>query len=618
MTKQNLASRKLSFFLIAGACFVVAFAAGWTPLAAQIDNYHYDWTLRLYPPAEPAKEAAILEIDDSTLLSYGNRNLRRTLAEGLEYVNAAKPKAVAIDLILAEEFDSAQDLRLAQAFAGTPNMVLSSDLIPNQNQWEEPYALFRPAAKAVGHVHADPDRYDGVSRQVQLEKAAHRDRRWALALEAYRLMRGGASMIESPQDLRIGDNVIRVPRRGDRGRAMYIRYRRAPIPHLSLKRLLEAPALAAQLAGKVVFVGVTSQSQARDRLITPYTTSTPMPGVEIHAHIYETLAQGDFLRPASNTGVVLVGLVVAAVTAMAFAFLTGWQAWVFAGLQILLAHSLPHLLFSSNIVFPLVAPAGCAWLAGIGCASYQYFVVRRQLRKSEADRARYQQAIHFVSHEMRSPLTAIQGSSELMSRYNLTEDKRRQIAQMINSESKRLARMIQTFLDVERLSEGEMELKKEPFAIQDVVDVCVERTNPLAERKRIRVHNGEQTPGEMLGDRELMEYAVYNLLTNAVKYSPPETQVQVDARRDGELLRIAVRDQGIGMDEKELKQIGTRFYRTRRAEASGEVGTGIGLSIVSQIVEVHGGRLEVTSAPQKGSCFTIIVPALTPAAAADA
>ena len=85
----------------------------------------------------------------------------------------------------------------------------------------------------------------------------------------------------------------------------------------------------------------------------------------------------------------------------------------------------------------------------------------------------------------------------------------------------------------------------------------------------------------------------YNLLTNAVKYSPPETEVRVFSELRGGELRLAVRDQGIGMDAKELKNIFKKFYRTKRAEASGEVGTGIGLSIVEQIVTHHGGRMEV-------------------------
>jgi two-component system sensor histidine kinase SenX3 len=114
-----------------------------------------------------------------------------------------------------------------------------------------------------------------------------------------------------------------------------------------------------------------------------------------------------------------------------------------------------------------------------------------------------------------------------------------------------------------------------------------------------------------------MEYACYNLLTNAVKYSPQRTEVSVSAWKDNTRIRIAVKDQGIGMDQKEVRQIFQKFYRTKKAEESGEAGTGIGLSIVQQIVEQHGGRIDVTSQPGAGSCFTLVMPARTavPAAA---
>jgi signal transduction histidine kinase len=196
----------------------------------------------------------------------------------------------------------------------------------------------------------------------------------------------------------------------------------------------------------------------------------------------------------------------------------------------------------------------------------------------------------------------------LMGRYALPEVKSKELAQMINSESKRLARMIQTFLDVERLTEGEMDLKREPFEVSTIIDTCLERVQPLAERKRITVTLGEVEKSSLTGDRELMEYAVYNLLNNAVKYSPSETGISVYSKRNREHVRLSVTDQGIGMDEKELRSIFRKFYRTRKAEASGEAGTGIGLSIVDQIVRHHGGRMEVTSEPGKGSCFTIVLP----------
>jgi signal transduction histidine kinase len=137
----------------------------------------------------------------------------------------------------------------------------------------------------------------------------------------------------------------------------------------------------------------------------------------------------------------------------------------------------------------------------------------------------------------------------------------------------------------------------------------------LADRKHI-VALLREVPDDILlsGDRELMEYACYNLLTNAIKYSPQRTEVTVSVWKDDARIRIAVQDQGIGMDQKEVKQIFQKFYRTKKAEESGEAGTGIGLSIVHQIVEQHGGRIEVTSQPGAGSCFTLVMPARMAAA----
>jgi two-component system sensor histidine kinase SenX3 len=236
-------------------------------------------------------------------------------------------------------------------------------------------------------------------------------------------------------------------------------------------------------------------------------------------------------------------------------------------------------------------------------------LVRRQLVRAEGETDRYRQAMHFVTHEMKTPLTAIQGSSELIGRYaSMPEAKRKQMAELINSESKRLARMIETFLSVERLSDGQMEMKRERFPLLELVERCAERARPLAENKQIEIDIAKVPLDHLTGDRELMEYAVYNLLTNAVKYSPPHTRVTVYGEDErGDRVRLSVEDQGIGMDKKEVAHIFEKFYRTKRAEQSGEKGTGIGLSIVEQIVTQHGGTIQVESEPGKGSRFTLVL-----------
>jgi two-component system sensor histidine kinase ResE len=303
-----------------------------------------------------------------------------------------------------------------------------------------------------------------------------------------------------------------------------------------------------------------------------------------------------------------VALVVAA--GLTYARLPGWQANAVAALILLTGSLVPYVFFTRNLIFSLITPFSAAWLSVVTAAAYEHLVVRRALRRAEADRARYQQSLHFVTHEMRTPLTAIQGSSELITRYaNMPEEKRMQMAQIINSESKRLARMIEMFLNVERLSAGQMELRKESFEVADLMTTCVDRVRPIAERKQIRIRLDPPRHELLAGDRELMEYAFYNLLTNAVKYSPRQTEVTAAATRENGHLRISVQDQGIGMDQKEVGQIFQRFYRTKKAEESGEAGTGIGLSIVEQIVAQHGGTIEVKSRPGEGSCFTLVLPA---------
>jgi len=601
-------SQAAVFAAILAASLLASLAAGW--LGPQVDNSAYDWTFRHHPPRDVRPVSMLLTIDEESLSAiHGMAGLRPALAAALQTIAPARPAVVAIDLILADEGEPAGDAALEAAMAAVPRLVLACDLVDSGRRWEDPIPRFQSRAAAIGHVHGDPGPVDGVSRIVPLAKAAGHNRRWALSLEAFRQVSGAPFVLESPDDLEVAGT--RIPAKAADSRALYIRYLPASaIPRVSLAELRRDPTLASRFRGKVVFAGVTAQSAMRDRMLTPYSDGAYMPGIEILANIFETLDRKDFLVPASNLAVALASLLLAALAVSAFAFRTGWQAYLLAAIVLVAAHAGPYLLFGRGIVFPYVAPASAAWLAAVGAGSFQFVTVRRRLGKSEAETARYQQAMHFVTHEMRTPLTAIQGSSELMTRYKLSEDKRKQIAELITSESKRLARMIETFLSVERLSAGEMELKREPFDACDVVEVCLARVRPIADRKQIRISTRALEPAALAGDRELMEYAVYNLLTNAVKYSSAGTEVTVSVSAEGSHLRIAVADQGIGMDQNEVKRIFQKFYRTNRAVASGERGTGIGLSIVEQIVTSHGGRIKVTSAPGKGSCFTLVLPAL--------
>ena len=602
---------------LAAGSVALALALSWTGLGHQFDNYAYDFLFRLEQPAPWQPGSIILAIDEATMAKYGGNNgIRGALAAGLRHISVARPAAVAVDIILNDATTEEADAQLELAFAETRRLVLASYLL-RDGTWSDPLPRFRARAASVGHVHANFDKFDSVDRDAPLMKVSGHTRRWALPLEAFRVSLK-AEILESPDELIIGG--IRVPSslhdEFTDGRTLRIRYPPVAmdgIPRISVAELDKAeldsnPALAARFSGKVVFAGVTAQGMG-DRWVTPYSNARDMPGIEMNASVYETLAQQRFLVDASWVTVIAGCLALSGLAGIIFYLGSGWLANLGAVGVVLISQAIPAFAFDQSLVWAWLPGTLSALFGVASAATWRHFVVRRDLDRAEHERGRYQKAMQFVTHEMKTPLTAIQGSSELLGRYaQMPEAKRKQMADLINNESKRLAKMIETFLSAERLSAGEMEMKQERFSLPDLIEACTLRARVYAERKQILIDVGSIPPRDLIGDRELMEYAIYNLMTNAVKYSPPATTVRVFGEDErGDRVRLSIQDEGIGMDKKELTKIFEKFYRTKRAEQSGEQGTGIGLSIVEQIVTSHGGVIEVESEPGKGSRFSLLL-----------
>jgi len=300
LTNRSLtvaARNRAAYIALLAAVFLVAVWASYS-FGAQIDNYSYDKMFRLYNPPPWKPESIILAIDDDTLNSIdrGMENIRPALARGLRLINAAEPRAVAVDLILSDRRDEAADAALSEAFRATPHLVLSSTLLDDPPGWQDPRPEFARWAGALGHVYAKPDDEDSVTRVIPLDRHVGREQRWAIALEAFRLSRGGGTPLESPGDVEVAGTLIPF-KRTDEGRLLRIRYLPPDrsITRVSLHRLLDHPGEAARFTGKVVFVGVTAATAVRDRLFTPYSYGATTTGIEIHAEAFETIAQRLFL-----------------------------------------------------------------------------------------------------------------------------------------------------------------------------------------------------------------------------------------------------------------------------------------------------------------------------------
>ncbi len=217
--------------------------------------------------------------------------------------------------------------------------------------------------------------------------------------------------------------------------------------------------------------------------------------------------------------------------------------------------------------------------------------------------------ISLVSHEMRTPLTAIQGMTELLADYEMDPARRREMHLAINDEVKRLTRMITEYLDITRLESGATVLRPSPVRVEALLERVLLLLDPVAAQRGIRLaRNFAAGLPPLVADADLLARAVENLVSNAIKYSPADTAVTISATFDDAAVLMAVADQGYGISEADLGRIFEKFFRVPRAQDAGVPGTGLGLALVREIAELHGGSVTVASQVNAGSTFTLRIP----------
>jgi signal transduction histidine kinase len=216
-----------------------------------------------------------------------------------------------------------------------------------------------------------------------------------------------------------------------------------------------------------------------------------------------------------------------------------------------------------------------------------------------------------VSHEFRSPLTAMRQLSEILALGRVPSEERRQkYYDTLVAETRRLQRLVETVLNFGRMEDGARRYRFEETDAGDVVEGVVSEFAPelAASGRRIEVSR-PSGPCPVQADPEAIALAVRNLLDNALKYSPDEPAVFVSWGREDDAVAIRVRDEGMGIPAGEQRMIFQKFVRGRAAIAANVKGTGVGLAMVRHIVRAHGGDIRVASAPGEGSTFTMRLPA---------
>jgi two-component system phosphate regulon sensor histidine kinase PhoR len=231
-----------------------------------------------------------------------------------------------------------------------------------------------------------------------------------------------------------------------------------------------------------------------------------------------------------------------------------------------------------------------------------------QLRRLEDMRRDF---VANVSHEIKTPLTAIKGFVETLHQNTIeTPEETQRFLGIISKHVDRLNTVIEDLLMLSRIeNEGERgDIKNEKTRLRDIFQNAIQICRPRADEKGIRIELAVDEGLSAMVDPVLLEQAVVNLLDNAVKYSDPEKTVRIEARTVDHEIQIQVRDHGIGIEKKHLPRLFERFYRVDKARSRALGGTGLGLAIVKHIAQAHGGHVTVESRLGEGSLFTIHLP----------
>jgi signal transduction histidine kinase len=230
---------------------------------------------------------------------------------------------------------------------------------------------------------------------------------------------------------------------------------------------------------------------------------------------------------------------------------------------------------------------------------------RAEAQLRELDR-RKDEFLATLAHELRNPLAPLRNAVSIR-KLTGSQDP---LQEMMERQLGLLVRLIDDLLDVARISRGKLVLKPEPTTLQDILHAAIETASPVLEAGAHPLQLAvPEMPLPMLADGERLSQVFSNLLSNAAKYSDAGRPIEVVAQRDGRLVTVSVHDRGIGLTEQQIREVFELFAQVDTSVERARGGLGIGLTLVKQLVEMHGGTIRVDSGGlDQGSCFAVTLP----------
>jgi signal transduction histidine kinase len=292
------------------------------------------------------------------------------------------------------------------------------------------------------------------------------------------------------------------------------------------------------------------------------------------------------------------GLMVIGLTLLIFTVVSFISFWPF-GFWINMAHPILGVFISYYFLIPyrLIMENRKSW---------ELFQKNKLLTQVEELKTNF---IGMMSHDLKTPLARIQGMIEIMSRdkNSLSEDQKSALKSIRHS-TEDLLNFISTILNFSRLESEGAHLNLKSKDINTIINEVIIKCDDLAQAKNIQITKELEPLFSIKLDPDLIRQVIFNLVENAIKYSPELTEIKIKSEEKDGSVRVSVADQGMGIPEDELSRLFMKFFRSRKAKNSPIKGSGLGLYLSKYFVELHKGKLSAISEESKGSTFTIELP----------
>ena len=258
--------------------------------------------------------------------------------------------------------------------------------------------------------------------------------------------------------------------------------------------------------------------------------------------------------------------------------------------------------FESNLVLSVLTECALA-------VEKELFRLKREEAQTQAKNEQLRaNLLRSISHDLRTPLTSISGNAGVLLRGGIPEETRRQIYMDIFDDAAWLINLVENLLSVTRIEDGSMHIRRQAELLDELVTEALEHVNRRRVEHRIRVALEDDLQLVKVDARLIMQVVV-NMVDNAIKYTPPGSQITISSRRVRDMVAVSIADDGEGISDEAKAHIFEMFYTAGKQAADSKRGLGLGLALCKSIIAAHGGEIEVGDNPPHGTVFRFTLPA---------